>query len=296
MKRKIFIGSSKEGLEIANHVSDIISRACGDWLEVILWTDGGVFQMNKSTLDSLISVSRRFDYGLLIATRDDRATIRRQKFWIPRDNVMFEMGMFLGSLGLTRAFLFVENSNKLPTDYNGITVGYFNRKDKKSIEVECSKLIKQLENTKNTFNLKPLPSASLALGYYENFLLPAGKKILEDTKDFQIKVAIPKDLKNIRSEIIQYRRENKSTEISVYENGTRPLIHKLENEIHHYWDIPTTLGTLQQLIDVILHSDEVGISKEKREWIEHELRNFTGTLEMLADNGIMKGKVKIEWI
>lgn len=296
MKRKIFIGSSKEGLDIAKQVSEQISIICGDWLTVELWSDGGVFQMNKSALDSLINASRRFDYGLLIATRDDRATVRRRKFWIPRDNVMFEMGMFLGSLGLTRAFLLVENSNKLPTDYNGITVGYFNRKDKKSTELECSKLIKMLENTKNTFNLKPLPSASLALGYFENFLLPAGKKIHLETNDFQILVAIPKDLKNIRHEIMKYGRDNKSTEISVYENGSRPLIHKLEGATHQYWDIPRTISTLQQLIDIILPSEEIGISKEKYEWLEHELRNFTGTIEMLADSGMMKGKVKIEWI
>src|SRR5262245_1254912 len=103
MKRKLFIGSSKEGEELAKKVHEEITRECGDWISPQIWNDGGIFDLNMSALDALVRASRRFDYGILVASKDDILKTRGRAHFVPRDNVMFEMGMFLGSLGLTRA-------------------------------------------------------------------------------------------------------------------------------------------------------------------------------------------------
>lgn len=296
MKRKLFIGSSTEGKKVAEFVKQILQEACGDWLEIECWSDGGVFELNKSALDTLIKASRRFDYGLLIATKDDKATIRGKKFQVPRDNVMFEMGMFLGSLGLNRAFLLVENDNKLPTDYNGVTITYFNKKKLEGIKKKCSNLISALELTRNTFNLKPMPSSSLAVGYFENFLLPAAKKFHEINDYYKIKVLIPKDIKFIEEAKVSYIRRNPSIEVSINENVSRPIIYRYINDTNQYWDIPTTLTTISSLIDLIYTNEEIGIPQLKKDWIQCELRDFAGALIALAEIYFTKGKITVEFM
>ena len=51
------------------------------------------------------------------------------------------------------------------------------------------------------------------------------------------------------------------------------------------------------MINLVNPNEEIGLSPEKKDWIEYELRNFKGTLEVLIkDNLICKDKIKIEWL
>jgi hypothetical protein len=284
MKRKLFIGSSSEGQTIANQLKKELQSKLGDFLEIDTWVDGKIFSLNKGTLDSLMVAARKFDYGVLVATKDDIAKVRGTEHYIPRDNVMLEMGMFLGSLGLTRAFLLVEKLSKLPTDYNGVTVPYFERDVDGSLEKAIDQVVGAITKTKFSFNLKPVPSAALALGYFDNFIQPLAKKSLRDGHDYKIKILIPKNLSEIRTTIDLYKLTHPSEEISVYGDGSRPLVHKLNNENYDLWDIPSTLSTLNKLINLVNPSSEIGMEKDKKDWIDHELRNFKGTIEVLAED------------
>ena len=163
MKRKLFIGSSTEGLSIARQLKTKIENTLGDWIEVEVWDEGKIFALNKSALDALVQASRKYDYGILVASRDDIVKTRGLKVWKPRDNVMFELGLFLGSLGLTRAFLLLEEKSKLPTDYNGVSVPYFQRKKTGSLDAAIEKVLDAIKATKLRYNLKPVPSAALAI-------------------------------------------------------------------------------------------------------------------------------------
>lgn len=176
MNRKLFIGSSTEGLEVAEKLKAKLETELGEFLSVERWNDGGVFSLNKGTLDSLMAAARRYDYGVLVATKDDVAKIRDAEHFVPRDNVMLEMGMFLGSLGLTRAFLLVEEHNKLPTDYNGVTVPYFNKEKDGSLDNAISDIVSAIKKTRNSYNIRPVPSAALAMGYFESFVQKLAKK------------------------------------------------------------------------------------------------------------------------
>ena len=298
MKRKLFIGSSKEGLSIATQLKNDIDKACGDWIETHIWKDGNIFSINKNALDALVQASRRFDYGLLVATKDDIVKSRGAKQRAPRDNVMLETGMFLGSLGLTRAFLLVEEKNKLPTDYNGVTVPYFNRKTTDSLKNAVDKIIKAIQQTKLSYNLKPVPSAALALGYFDSFILALAKKKQEQNILFKLEIILPKSISDIASEISEYANANPSTQISADSTGGRPLVNEYNSEKYSYWDIPTTLTTLSKLMDLLIPAGEIGgIDPEKQDWIEHELRNFKGTLEVLVERSpACRGKVTISYL
>lgn len=297
MKRKLFIGSSKEGLEFAKQLKEKLDNEFVDFLQCTVWTDGEIFSSNKGTLEALVKAARRFDYGVLIATKDDIREMRDNISNIPRDNVMFEMGMFLGSLGLTRAFLLAEKHNTLPTDYNGVTVPTFEREVDGSLEEAIEKIISAINNTKKSYNLKPVPSAALALGYFDNFILPMCSETIQKNTNFELKVLLPNSLESISAETTIYNLRNSSKEISVYEDGKRPFVNNLLENPSIYWDIPTTLTTLNKLINLVNPSLEIGIQADKQDWLDHELRNFKGTIEVLVEtSSVCQNKVFVSYL
>ena len=89
-KPMIFIGCSSETMPIAEKVRAALKT---DLNEVRIWNEG-VFQASKSTLDSLIDTARAYDFGVLILDANDVIESRGQTTVAPRDNVIFELGMF----------------------------------------------------------------------------------------------------------------------------------------------------------------------------------------------------------
>lgn len=294
MKRKLFIGSSKEGLEVANEFKKKVEFECSSWIDSEIWDEGKIFTLNKNALDSLVKASRKFDYGVLVATKDDIVKSKGIKRSAPRDNVMLEMGMFLGSLGLTRAFLLVEKETKLPTDYNGVTVPFFQKGTAGSLDIAIDRIIEAFKSTKSSYNLKPMPSAALALGYFESFVQPIAKIKQSNNESFRLEILLPKHIKDIQTEKIAYRNLHPSTENGVAAPNTRPVAFELDAKPNNYWDIPTTLSTLSNLMDMLLHSTEIGVNQEKEDWIEHELRNFAGTINALVEGcSACRGNVEV---
>lgn len=118
----VFIGSSSEGLQIARHLQMCLSHvaACK------LWTQD-VFGLTQGTLESLIETARNSDFAILVMTPDDLVTKRTKRANMPRDNVIFELGLFMGSLGRSRTFIVCnrDNSTDLPSDLAGITTATF---------------------------------------------------------------------------------------------------------------------------------------------------------------------------
>jgi CRP/FNR family cyclic AMP-dependent transcriptional regulator len=79
------------------------------------------------TLETLESEVDQADFAIAIAHGDDIAEIREKKWPVPRDNVIFELGLFMGRLGRARAILMEprEDKVKLPSDIAGVTtIGY----------------------------------------------------------------------------------------------------------------------------------------------------------------------------
>lgn len=129
MRPRLFIGSSSEQLSIAYSIQANLDHDA----QVTVWTQG-VFQLTKSALESLIDSLDTFDFAVFVFHPDDISRIRNSSFETVRDNVVFELGLFLGKLGRDRVFFLVPRnveSLHLPTDLLGIVPGTFdnNRED-----------------------------------------------------------------------------------------------------------------------------------------------------------------------
>lgn len=117
-KIRVFIISSVESLPVARVVQNALEH---DVLPVV-WTDG-VFKIASYPLQDLEDQVENSDFAIAIAHADD-CTASRGKDWpSPRDNVIFELGLFMGKLGKKRAILMEprEGEVKLPSDLAGIT-------------------------------------------------------------------------------------------------------------------------------------------------------------------------------
>jgi predicted nucleotide-binding protein len=89
---------------------------------VVIWTDG-VFKIANYTLQSLEDEIDKSDFAIAIAHPDDKVESRNQQWPQPRDNVIFELGLFMGRLGRARAVLMEPRDEKLklPSDLAGVT-------------------------------------------------------------------------------------------------------------------------------------------------------------------------------
>jgi len=87
----IFIGSSSEGLEVARSLRTQLNNDA----EVTLWNEG-VFTLSQGYLEALANALPRFDFAVLVFSADDQVESRGVTQIAPRDNVMFELGLFMG--------------------------------------------------------------------------------------------------------------------------------------------------------------------------------------------------------
>src|SRR5262249_3986074 len=89
--------------------------------EVMLWNED-VFPPGSTFIESLVKALPRFDFAVLVLTPDDLVQSRNDEILGPRDNVIFELGLFMGHLGRSRTFA-IHQANapvKIPTDLSGV--------------------------------------------------------------------------------------------------------------------------------------------------------------------------------
>lgn len=118
----VFIGSSSEALGVANALQDNLHKNH----EVVVW-EQDVFQLGQNQFDSLVKAASEFDFAIFIATEDDFVEKRGNTYSVPRDNVILEIGLFIGAIGRDRVFVVSPEGAdiSLPSDMAGITTGRF---------------------------------------------------------------------------------------------------------------------------------------------------------------------------
>jgi len=120
MKPRIFLGSSGQQEKLLG----ALTRGLQDIADVDPWTT--VFNPGVSTLDRLVELTREVDFAAFVFAQDDWTTKgtsgdEASGQASPRDNVVFEAGLFGGALGIRRTFILHANGAKLPTDLLGLT-------------------------------------------------------------------------------------------------------------------------------------------------------------------------------
>ena len=118
-KRRIFIGSSSEGLNLAQLVAQVIEEA---GMEPILWNT--VFPAGNILLEKIEQLPSMVDGAVLLATPDlvcDREG-KKEKFSAPVANVVFEYGYLSARLSRQRVAICQFDGAEMPSDLQGMKV------------------------------------------------------------------------------------------------------------------------------------------------------------------------------
>ena len=126
--KEVFIGCSGEGLVYAQKLKELLNKRLQKYnIRCILWNDDGVFPVGKTTIESLYKkaceLKNNEGYAIMLMTPDDKIEFRGQVRYAPRDNVVFELGLFLGFLGRNRTYCIAPFNNqiKMMSDWFGVT-------------------------------------------------------------------------------------------------------------------------------------------------------------------------------
>ena len=122
-KPRIFLGSSATQAKLLQ----ALTRGLEDVAQVEPWTAS--FNPGTTTLERLIELVHEVDFAAFVFARDDWTTNSPAASEpsgagqaSPRDNVVFEAGLFGGVLGMRRTFILHAGGAKLPSDLLGLTL------------------------------------------------------------------------------------------------------------------------------------------------------------------------------
>jgi hypothetical protein len=121
-KPNVFIASSVEGLAVAEAINSNLDHDTFN----TLWRTG-TFRLGSSVIEDLVKKSSAVDFAVFVFTPDDATTIRMESAQVVRDNVLFELGLFIGALGKERCYVVRPRNVEmhLPSDLLGmITADY----------------------------------------------------------------------------------------------------------------------------------------------------------------------------
>lgn len=300
MKPRIFIGSSTEGLPVAQRIKSYFEPN----YECYIWNDG-IFKFNEGFLETLLKSASLFDFGFMVFAADDISRIRKKEYKTTRDNVLFEYGLFLGRVGIDRAYVLKEDSVKIPSDLAGVTLLSYNTKieqDKKipddDFEHQLATLKKNIDEKVALGHLALLPSTVIAISYFENFIkiltdeimrlgnnIQIGNKIYKSAK---IRIVIPKtlDADMKRQATLYFRKIHfESCPIDTAHRSYPIYVESysednVKDEIV-IADMPTILNGIDKAIDMYFRIGHIGKTEEQQLTEDRELNNFTMVLKLL---------------
>lgn len=306
-KPSVFIGGSTEGLQVAHE----LKRSMGSGVEAKVW-DEDLFNLGSSALDDLLRMISLYDYGIFICSDDDFVESRDVLSVAPRDNVILELGLFMGALGRRRAFPVVvapkeEGSLKMPTDLLGNTESQLPHPDEDAYQAAIEKVSQRLVETISELSeqsfFQLLPSTGLAVGYCENFLFRVcsilierdeievdGKMVDISGDNFDFNVVLPADLSGASPQgAASFVKEHGLAPLNLepISGKGRPyplhVMAGLENGRLQIYDYPTTLRASYAAIQLALASTSLGKTKDHEILERKEIHNFQKTIGLMLD-------------
>jgi hypothetical protein len=285
LKQKLFIGSSSEGLNLAKKVEKILSAD----FDVTIWNSTSpndrVFGINENTLNALFRAALEFDFCVLIGTSDDKVTSRKKKSMQARDNVLFELGMFIGRLGTSKCAFLIEKNVKIPSDFGGITLNIFDKSKRNDLRKEVVKIkehfLKASDDDVNFF-----PSTTLAAVYFENFIKPVCTYFSTDASkrpsDYKIKIFIPQKITpNVNQQFEELKKKIKTKPYSFnYAGRSRNVLTEVNvsKKTITVVDFPTTIAGIDYAVSNLFQKHE---NNQQEQILQRELERFINTLNKL---------------
>ena len=147
-KPRIFLGSSGKQAKLLQ----ALTLGLEEVAHVEPWTTS--FNPGTTTLERLLELTHEVDFAAFVFARDDWTTNSPPASdpmgageASPRDNVVFEAGLFGGVLGMRRTFILHASGSKLPSDLLGLTcIRYDEATAASEMSVVNQKLRKAIEN------------------------------------------------------------------------------------------------------------------------------------------------------
>ena len=124
----VFIASSTENLRKLDDVAEMIEELGH---QVIRWNDIDVFVAGENTMETLMNLRHQVNAAIFLYSSDDKTWYHNTITTQPRDNVLFEHGLFMGALGLKRAIIIkTDNDVRIPTDLYGLTYIHYTSRNR----------------------------------------------------------------------------------------------------------------------------------------------------------------------
>ncbi|SDL21245.1 CBASS system CD-NTase-associated NAD(+) hydrolase Cap12 [Siphonobacter aquaeclarae] len=293
MKKRLFIGSSSEELELAHAAKLLLEQD----FDVTIWNDtvwdSAVFRINQNFLSDLLKASLKFDFGILIGSKDDKVEYRGTSALQPRDNILFELGLFLGRLGPNKCAFLIEKDIKVLSDVQGITLARFD-KSKPAEFNQAVIRIRDAFNSSSNNDINFFPSATLAAVYFENLVAPTCKFLIKNKgyklngiqyEKFKLKIIIPDKIvvdPNIAFEKIKSKLSTTKIDID-YSGRPRSIHHEtiIKDNIIEFIDFPTIITGINFAISNLLPSEFNDLTSDYNLIVERELEKFILTLKQL---------------
>lgn len=307
MKTSVFIGSSTEALPIAQ----LVEKELAKHFDAKLWKDH-LFELGEDTLNSLLIFMQCYDFAVLVVTDDDVSVVRKKQSGTPRDNVIYELGLFTGCLGRRRTFAVVSQksvkpagkkaSPKLPTDILGSNTARISDmaldRLKRHIHKDLKDLVDTIKERSEQATLQLLPSTGLATGYVQNFVVPVCRGLSElktiqingtdvdiSKGNFDFTIVLPKNLTKASIEGAKSYAQAKRLQPFALSLGNRKYPFYIGATVVkgkvHFYDYPTTLGASHKAIQLALSGPYIGFSKYHAILDQKEIANFKRTIDAL---------------
>ena len=294
MKKRIFIGSSLESKKIAELLRDELSSE----FDCVLWHEG-FFSLGNHYYTDLVQKIITFDLAIMIGGEDDRVIriSNNDEKTSPRDNVYLEYGLFSGILSPSKVLLLIHENCKAASDLLGMSLLQYGGEEQ-AVAVAKAWVNNVTEPKGRALSRKDIglmPTASVAVGYYYNFLKPFVEKLAESDIDREIRLTVfvpttvSDDVSSYKKELI-LRKRLKEEVIQKYRILTDP---RVEDALQMY-DVPSTILTLFKTVNFIFGVSD-GNTEDTMRAKQRALDDFYDNLSLLvADDYIARNIVRIE--
>lgn len=219
-KPTVFIASSSEAIS----VSEAVHIKLDHEVRPNIWNNA--FDISTITITSLIEQTKTVDYAVFVFHPDDKIFIREEEYNSVRDNVILELGMFIGALGLDKCFILAPQEKgstfRIPSDLAGVTISFYDSQEPditNAVTASCAKIkqrIKSLEASKKT------PEAVSELETLKNQLSSTQSRIWSLNHDIQrISAESQSFQESIKSAFFSIVKPATQAEIKTWEEGAK---------------------------------------------------------------------------